>query len=449
MWINRPRPAADCDAARLEVGCLVIRQSRCVDANGNRFCRTKQFPFDLHRAHEGKRYSRPMSGRPDRMRDRVQRGLVVLGLMLLASCATLPPPAAKVPEHALATPRVTYSGKQVLAAAPTPEASGFRLLEAGEDAFSALDVLIDGARQSLDLQYYIIRDDGSARKLLRRVYAAAADRGVKVRILVDDLNTAGQEDILLCMAHQRGIEVRLYNPFPSGRFSTLSRVVASATDAERISARMHNKMLVADNVLAVTGGRNLGDAYFVQGKQTNFLDLDLLVTGAVVRKLSASFDAFWNHDLAYPIATLVKRKAECSGADPVRPNGDPAAHEAASPSAEESPRALAGAEVPAVAHRASSAGADAVGGGRRSNKATFREIALGQAATLSTSARGLTAVRRRSRPTNGKFCLRRSTVFTSVSSRAGWPHARLRVTDQSASASTANNARDTAIRAKR
>src|SRR5262252_420644 len=248
---------------------------------------------------------------------------LVVTLVLFAGCASLPPPPAKTPEHAFAAPQTTALGKKVLAAEPAADVSGFRMLQAGADAFAALQALIDGAQHSLDLQYYLVRDDGSTRVLLRRIYAAG-ERGVKVRVLVDDLNTAGEEDTLLCLANQRGIEVRLYNPFPSGRFSTLSRVLASATDAARISARMHNKMLVADNALAVTGGRNLGDAYFVQSKQQNFLDLDLFVAGPVVRKHSASFDSFWNNELAYPIATLITRKAACDGADPVRQKADPA-----------------------------------------------------------------------------------------------------------------------------
>jgi phosphatidylserine/phosphatidylglycerophosphate/cardiolipin synthase-like enzyme len=266
---------------------------------------------------------------------RVVVALAVVALVPLAGCASLPPPPAKVPEHAFAAPQATALGKKVLASEPATDVSGLRVLQAGPDAFAALQALIDGAQRSLDLQYYLVRDEPSTRLLLRRVYTAA-EHGVKVRMLVDDLNTAGEEDSLLCLANQHGIEVRLYNPFPAGRFSTLSRVLASASDVARISARMHNKMLVADNALAVTGGRNLGDAYFVQSKQSNFLDLDLLVAGPVVRKLSASFDGFWNSDLAYPIATLITRKPDCNGADPAHPQSDPA-KQAQDPPAETTP----------------------------------------------------------------------------------------------------------------
>src|SRR5262249_29772174 len=131
----------------------------------------------------------------------------LLPLALLASpgCASLPPPVARQAEHALADPQDTALGENVLAVAPTPDASGFRVLQAGEDAFVALGVLIDRAQQTLDLQYYLVRDEESSRTLLARVYKAAAERHVKVRLLVDDLNTASEEDLLLCVANQSGI----------------------------------------------------------------------------------------------------------------------------------------------------------------------------------------------------------------------------------------------------
>src|SRR5262245_19525166 len=110
---------------------------------------------------------------------------VVVALVLLAGCASLPPPPAKAPEHAFAAPQTTALGKKVLAAEPANEVSGFRMLQAGADAFAALQALIDGAQHSLDLQYYLVRDEPSTRVLLRRIYAAA-ERGVKVRMLVDD-----------------------------------------------------------------------------------------------------------------------------------------------------------------------------------------------------------------------------------------------------------------------
>jgi cardiolipin synthase C len=238
-------------------------------------------------------------------------------VVVLASCATLPAPIARAPEVAFAAPDTTALGKMATTGAHAGDVSGFRLLESGDDAFAALVGLVERAQRSLDLEYYLVRDDLSSRRLLREVAAAAA-RGVKVRLLVDDFNTAGEEDVLLCVAKQANVEVQLYNPFPAGRFSTASRLIGSASNMQRIGARMHNKLLIADSAVAVTGGRNLGDAYFVQSTQANFLDLDLLVAGPVVRGLAASFDSFWNNKLAYPVQTLIQRTPACNGAEPAR-----------------------------------------------------------------------------------------------------------------------------------
>ncbi len=232
--------------------------------------------------------------------------LCALCALALTGCASLPPPQPRAPEAAFASPETTTFGRLAAAAAPAPEVSGFRLLISGEDAFGALATLIDQAERSLDLQYYLIRSDASSRSLLRRVHAAA-DRGVRVRLLLDDLNTTGQDAALLRFTAHPNIEVRLYNPFPAGRVSTIGRVMASLTDLTRINQRMHNKMLVADNALAVTGGRNIGDAYFVNSVASNFLDVDLLVAGPSVRSLSATFDQFWNSPTAYPVEAVAER----------------------------------------------------------------------------------------------------------------------------------------------
>jgi cardiolipin synthase C len=241
----------------------------------------------------------------------------------LAGCASLPPPQPRAPEAAFASPETTHFGRLAAKAAPAPDVSGFRLLISGEDAFGALAALIDGAERSLDLQYYLIRSDGSSRALMRRV-RAAADRGVRVRLLLDDLNTTGQDAGLLRFTAHPNVEVRLYNPFPAGRVSTIGRVMASLTDVTRINQRMHNKMLVADNALAVTGGRNIGDAYFVNSKAANFLDIDFLVAGPAVRSLSTTFDAFWNSPTAYPVEAVADRP-DPEATPPSTPSPQPAA----------------------------------------------------------------------------------------------------------------------------
>jgi len=262
----------------------------------------------------------------------------------LGGCASLPPPVAHEPVNALADPENTALGRFVAANAPAAGISGFRVLASGDDAFAALTALADRAQKTLDLQYYLIHSDASSRALMQRV-RAAADRGVRVRLLIDDLNTAGQDDALMRLTQHPRIEVRLYNPFPSGRMATLSRVMASLTDAARINHRMHNKMFVADNALAATGGRNLGDAYFVQSTQSNFLDIDVLVAGPAVRALSAVFDGFWNDPLAYPIGVLV----DLPPAPPPSASGASAPDQAASALAGE-----AAASAPAIVASAAS-----------------------------------------------------------------------------------------------
>ena len=231
------------------------------------------------------------------------RCLAWAAMALCTACASLPPPPAKPVEQAWAQPEATELGSLAAAAAPNLRFSGFRLLASGEDALAALAALADHAQHTLDLQYYLMRDDASTRALLRHVHGAA-QRGVRVRVLLDDLNTAGADDALICLTRHPNIELRLYNPFPAGRGSTLTRVLASIRDLRRVNQRMHNKLFVADNAIAVTGGRNLGDAYFVQSLASNFVDLDVIAAGPVVRDLSASFDRFWNSDLAWPLQTL-------------------------------------------------------------------------------------------------------------------------------------------------
>ena len=181
--------------------------------------------------------------------------------------------------------------------------SAIRLLSSGEEALASLVTLADHAERTLDVQYYIITEDESSRIVLQHLQRAA-ERGVRVRILVDDFNTAGQDRRFMHLGRHPNIEVRVFNPFPGGRLALWTRFLASASDIPRINHRMHNKLFVADNALAVTGGRNIGDQYFMRGKANNFIDLDVVAAGRIVPQLSASFDAFWNSKYSYPIASV-------------------------------------------------------------------------------------------------------------------------------------------------
>src|SRR5579883_1262338 len=229
----------------------------------------------------------------------------LLAALLISGCVGLPRHVIKYQSYALRSPQETTLGRLEAAAEDDlpRNLSGIRLLSSGESAFDSLIALADHAERTLDVQYYIIRQDDSARSILQHL-RAAADRGVRVRVLVDDLNTAGEDRRFMHLEEHANIDVRLFNPFPGGRSATWTRILNSLSDIPRINHRMHNKLMVADNALAITGGRNIGDEYFARDKRSNFIDLDVVAAGPVVPQLSASFDAFWNSKYAYPISSL-------------------------------------------------------------------------------------------------------------------------------------------------
>ena len=222
---------------------------------------------------------------------------------MVSGCAGLPRHVEKSKTEAYPTPDATTLGQIVEAEEPDKNLSGVRLLSYGDEALASLIALADHAERTLDIQYYIIHEDQSTLMFLHHV-RMAADRGVRVRLLVDDLNTAGEDRRFMHLGEHRNVEVRVFNPFTAARFSTWIRWVASASDIRRINHRMHNKLFVADNALAITGGRNIGDQYFTRDPYNNFIDLDVVVAGAIVRELSASFDEFWNSKYAFPIASV-------------------------------------------------------------------------------------------------------------------------------------------------
>src|SRR6202042_2367760 len=240
--------------------------------------------------------------------------------ILLGGCAGLPRHVHKTPSTAFQHPETTTLGQIVARDEIGKNLSGIRLLSSGEEAFASLITLADHAERTLDIQYYIIEQDDSARILLHHV-RLAADRGVRVRVLVDDLNTAGEDRRFMHLSEHANVEVRVFNPFPGGRFAMWTRFVASASDIRRINHRMHNKLFVADNALAITGGRNIGNEYFTRDPRSNFIDLDVIAAGAIVPELSASFDAFWNSKYAYPIASVASGASEEPASAPIVESG--------------------------------------------------------------------------------------------------------------------------------
>ncbi|HEY6621014.1 MAG TPA: phospholipase D family protein [Steroidobacteraceae bacterium] len=245
------------------------------------------------------------------------KAAVIAVVALLAGCAGLPRHVLKTPSVAFQHPETTTLGQIVAADEIGKNLSGFRLLSSGEAALASLITLADHAERTLDIQYYIIHEDESTQEFLHHV-RLAADRGVRVRLLVDDLNTAGEDRRFMHLSSHPNVEVRVFNPFTAGRFSTWTRFIASATDIRRINHRMHNKLFVADDALAITGGRNIGDQYFTLDPRSNFVDLDVVAAGAIVPQLSASFDQFWNSKYAIPIASVASSvEAETQSAAPI------------------------------------------------------------------------------------------------------------------------------------
>jgi putative cardiolipin synthase len=241
-------------------------------------------------------------------------------LFLMAGCVGLPRHVVKTRSESLPHPESTTLGRLVASEEANKNLSGIHLLSSGEEALADLIALADHAERTLDVQYYIIHQDDSARILLRHV-RQAADRGVRVRVLVDDLNTVGEDRRFMHLSEHANVEVRVFNPFPGGRFATWTRFVASASDMRRINHRMHNKLFVADNALAITGGRNIGNEYFTRDPHYNFIDLDVVAGGAIVPELSASFDAFWNSRYAFPIASVASAVSADTAAAPVADSG--------------------------------------------------------------------------------------------------------------------------------
>jgi len=231
---------------------------------------------------------------------------VLLLALLLGGCFTLPPRGPLPASPALQNPGV--SPLAALGARPAlerdPLRSGFRLMPEGSTAFNARIALIRQARVSIDAQYYIMQSDAVGARFLLELLEAAR-RGVRVRLLVDGLYVAGKDELLALLAVQPNFEVRVFNPLPVQHGPLAWRLVLSAGELSRINRRMHNKLFVVDNSVAVMGGRNMADEYFMQSGTANFIDMDVLVTGPLIRALSSSFDSYWESRQVWSMRQLM------------------------------------------------------------------------------------------------------------------------------------------------
>lgn len=233
----------------------------------------------------------------------VLRLLLALTLSLwLAGCAA---PLPLPPASFFLSPTQSELGRQVqqLSARQPGGHSGLRLLPGSAEAFTLRARLIRAAERSLDIQYYLV-EDGLTTRLLLAELLAAADRGVRVRVLLDDTASDGEDALLATLASHPQIEVRLFNPVQAGRSTAVTRLLARFVQLPRQHRRMHNKLLLVDGSLAIIGGRNLGDEYFAMDRTFNFADLDLLAAGPVALQLAVGFDQYWNHRLSAPVEWL-------------------------------------------------------------------------------------------------------------------------------------------------
>ncbi|WP_188630422.1 phospholipase D family protein [Oceanisphaera marina] len=217
------------------------------------------------------------------------------------------------PSFALNDTQSTRLGKGIAKEAQRhPLPSGFHLLGNGLDAFVTRLLLIEAADKTLDVQYYLFHDDATA-KLFTYYLLRAADRGVRVRMLLDDFGHDGQEKLFSALIQHPNISIRLFNPFANRAMPYLDFL----TSFSRVNRRMHNKSFIADNQAAIIGGRNIGNTYFAADEYINFSDLDILGVGAFAPEVSAAFDLYWNHKLSIPIQQL-ERTAHPSALSVIR-----------------------------------------------------------------------------------------------------------------------------------
>jgi len=224
--------------------------------------------------------------------------------LLAAGCAGVPFDYPTTESSYIADTASTTLGREVAEwSADHPGASGFYSLEDARSALAARIYLIDAAESSLDLQYFILKGDATG-QLVAAKLLAAADRGVRVRFLIDDAMTSGLDDGLIALNSHPSIEVRIFNPLTRQSFKAWSWVA----DFKRANRRMHNKSLTADSQLTIVGGRNLADEYFNLRDDSLFFDMDLIAAGPVALEVSEVFDMFWNSDKAVPVEAFDKGK---------------------------------------------------------------------------------------------------------------------------------------------
>lgn len=220
---------------------------------------------------------------------------------LAAGCTTIPLLEHASVQHAWPTPEDTPIGRYFETNGPAdPELSGALLLDDPRDAFRARFALAKRATRTLDMQYYLWKGDLTGRLLLWSAIEAA-DRGVKVRLLIDDIYHSGRDDVYRLISAHTNFDVRVFNPMKN---RSIGKNLNYVFNRAKLNHRMHNKIFLVDNAAVVIGGRNIGDDYFGIDPTLNFLDLDALAVGPVAKEAGSAFDLYWNSRYAVPIERI-------------------------------------------------------------------------------------------------------------------------------------------------
>ncbi|SFB72416.1 phospholipase D family protein [Tropicimonas isoalkanivorans] len=243
------------------------------------------------------------------------RGILVLALAWqLASCAVGAVGYTKTVSRAQTDTGGTFLARRADALGnPHDGRSGIRLVSDGPEALALRLVLTEKAQRSIDAQYYLLHNDSSGH-LFAWNLLQAADRGVRVRLLLDDMDVAGYDAMTAALDRHPNIEIRLYNPFRRG----LGKNVAALLDFDRVNRRMHNKSMTFDNVVTIVGGRNIGDEYFAAREDSNYNDFDVLGAGPLAQEVSRTFDAYWNSEYAVPAQIAVGKRGDALTLDEAR-----------------------------------------------------------------------------------------------------------------------------------
>jgi putative cardiolipin synthase len=229
--------------------------------------------------------------------------LTLLLLIALNGCATVDFDYPKPASSALQNTGDTYLGQELapINAAQADGESGFVPINDGIEALAARLLMAERAQRSIDAQYYLLKNDYTGRAFVEALLSAA-DRGVRVRLLLDDMFTSGYDAGMAGLDSHPNIEIRIFNPFAS----RTARAWDGITSFSRINRRMHNKSFTADNQITLIGGRNIADEYFGAREDAKFGDLDVIAIGPIVEDVSNMFDTYWQHERAAPIGAFAK-----------------------------------------------------------------------------------------------------------------------------------------------